>query len=72
LALANEFVRVKAQVTLGQFTMTCWAARSSRIYIGVAMKQRSDDAALAALMRSTQAGDAHAYGKLLKDITPRL
>src|SRR6516165_5795928 len=36
------------------------------------MKQRCDDAALAALMRSAQAGDAHAYVKLLKDITPRL
>jgi RNA polymerase sigma factor (sigma-70 family) len=36
------------------------------------MKQRSDDAALAALMRSAQAGDAQAYGRLLKEITPRL
>jgi len=36
------------------------------------MKQRSDDAALAALMRSAQAGDVQAYIRLLKDITPRL
>ena len=46
-------------------------SQASRLY-WAAMKQRSDDAALAALMRSAQAGDAHAYVKLLKDITPRL
>jgi RNA polymerase sigma factor (sigma-70 family) len=36
------------------------------------MKRQSDDQALAALMQATQAGDAQAYVRLLKQIAPRL
>jgi RNA polymerase sigma factor (sigma-70 family) len=35
-------------------------------------QKHMDDHALAALMRDAQAGDAHAYVRLLKEITPRL
>jgi RNA polymerase sigma factor (sigma-70 family) len=36
------------------------------------MKRRSDDQALTTLMQAAQAGDAQAYVRLLKEITPRL
>ena len=36
------------------------------------MKRQSDDEALTTLMRAAQAGDAQAYVRLLKEITPRL
>jgi len=36
------------------------------------MKQPDDDQALASLMQAAQAGDAHAYARLLDEITPRL
>jgi len=36
------------------------------------MKRQSDDQALASLMQAAQAGDAQAYARLLKEITPRL
>src|SRR5262245_9212772 len=36
------------------------------------MKRQSDDQALTTLMQAAQAGDAQAYVRLLKEITPRL
>jgi len=36
------------------------------------MKRQSDDQALTTLMQAAQAGDARAYVRLLKEITPRL
>jgi RNA polymerase sigma factor (sigma-70 family) len=36
------------------------------------MKRQSDDQALASLMQAAQAGEAQAYARLLKEITPRL
>jgi RNA polymerase sigma factor (sigma-70 family) len=36
------------------------------------MKRQSDDRALTTLMQAAQAGDAQAYVRLLKEITPRL
>jgi hypothetical protein len=36
------------------------------------MKQQADDRALASLTQAAQAGDAHAYARLLHEITPRL
>jgi RNA polymerase sigma factor (sigma-70 family) len=36
------------------------------------MKRQRDDHALASLMQAAQAGDAQAYVRLLKEITPRL
>jgi RNA polymerase sigma factor (sigma-70 family) len=36
------------------------------------MKRQSNDEALTTLMRAAQAGDAQAYVRLLKEITPRL
>jgi RNA polymerase sigma factor (sigma-70 family) len=36
------------------------------------MEQAADDRALTSLMRAAQAGDAHAYARLLNGVTPRL
>src|SRR5262245_43762842 len=36
------------------------------------MKRQSDDQTLSTLMQAAQAGDAQAYVRLLKEITPRL
>jgi RNA polymerase sigma factor (sigma-70 family) len=36
------------------------------------MKQQADDQALTSLMQAAQAGDTHAYARLLDEITPRL
>jgi RNA polymerase sigma factor (sigma-70 family) len=36
------------------------------------MKPRADDRALMSLMQAAQAGDTHAYARLLDEITPRL
>jgi RNA polymerase sigma-70 factor (ECF subfamily) len=36
------------------------------------MKPRADDRTLASLMQAAQAGDTHAYARLLDEITPRL
>jgi RNA polymerase sigma-70 factor (ECF subfamily) len=43
-----------------------------RSYIDRPMKRQSDDHALTTLMQAAQRGDAQAYVRLLKEITPRL
>jgi RNA polymerase sigma factor (sigma-70 family) len=43
-----------------------------RTYIDRPMKRQSDDHALTTLMQAAQRGDAQAYVRLLKEITPRL